>query len=185
MKKEHDDLIRQIYATTLESAALPARCYAYGFKNLQHLYDVANNEQNFYDKDFTRLTSNFLMMFKARTIKQHHVSQEFYNFVITKVSEIDHLLRNNGKLAYGKLLLTISDLVDKWGYDTTSRLMDEYRQQHPLPSEWYFESKTDEDKQKWEDYFAYQKSLRFGAFYKIRTFLESLEKQMAVLYGNR
>lgn len=202
MKKYHDQVLRNIYKLVvpkddgdyndpeiftelLTSSALPAHCYVTGFKNLNHAYDVCNNEQNTSTRDLYFLSSQFLNFLLTRSYKQHHMPKEFYEFIAKQLIELKNSFHIS-MLGHATDILTdtIMELEEKYGYKKSYELMQAYESANPMPknshgSDWYEdESNNAEYQAYWTKYFAYRKTVRFGAYWTFRRIFENMLSQL-------
>ena len=202
MKKYHDQVLRNIYklvvpkddgdyndpdihAELLTSAALPAHCYVTGFKNINHIYDVCNNEQNTTTRDLYIIASQLLILLKKRSYKQHRMSFEFYNYIETKLIELKNsfcfiMVSKSTDI----LVNTLMELEEKYGYKKARELMQAYEAANPMPENqygatWYDNESTDAEYQAyWKKYFNYRKTIRFGAYWTYRRMFENMLTQL-------
>ncbi len=207
MKKSHDLALREIHElvitkvndiprTTktdihmilLASSALRASHYVNGFKNLQHLHEVATNggQENLSDAIMLTRQAHFLMT--NRSIKQLNIPGAYYKLVVSTLDELDKCLLNN-ELIKAKLLLedSLEESVDTFGYRASNKKVDEYKANNPVLKK-YFETHvffngdktTPEEQVELDKYYKYMKSLRFNLYYRyngiLNALLELLEK---------
>lgn len=196
MRKKHDQILRNIYKLVnedtctdsrvldelLSSSALPATCYEGKFKNIQHAIDICLNGQNTTFRALYVITRELLDNLRERSYKSHRMPLEFYDFIVERLTRVKiDVYFHNGTHAAIYLSATLVDMQARWGYSTQHKLMEAYRAVHKLPSFWYDNENTDPEYNKaWNDYFEYQKNIRFQAYWKWLRVFENIQSQLEV-----
>ena len=201
MKKYHDQVLRNIYklvvneddeyndpdiyAELLTTAALPAHCYKYGFKNLNHLIDVVHNEQNTSMRDLHFLTTQAIDLLLARSAKQHHMPLKFLNYIVTQLEVLSVAFASKDvKSAQYILNDAINKLNAEYGWDTQHATMHNYEKDYPIPKsangrDYYDADYVNPEYQAyWKKYFAFQRTVRFRTFYKFIAMFHAMLKQL-------
>lgn len=198
MRKYHDQVLRNIYklvidpetglyndpdihAELLTSCALPAHCYVAGFKNLQHAYGVCVNEQHTTIKDITFIVDHLLKLLNARTYKQQRMPLAFHKFITTRLSVLNTLLADGYyHEALANLTLSIERLEIDWGYTKQRELIQQYEKENPAPSIWYH-NLDPMYQDYWKKYFAYKRTIQFGACWRYWSILRHLEMSLSTI----
>ena len=126
MKKLHDQLLRNIHTILekdepdevsrleiqeqlLRSSALPAHQYIHGFKNFQHVLEVACNQHNLELRDIEDLLIAAFDFWYKRTYKQHKVPFTFYIEILSRLNNLKDSMR---LLSYQKVKYLLEEAVE-------------------------------------------------------------------------
>ena len=193
MKKYHDQVLRDIHnevisdgimssapvlrnkirELVLTSSALPARYYYKGFKNLDHLSDVAANGQNTSMMDLEFLSVELLRLVTARSPKSHHVSQEFYDFIVETVTNLRDLFYDREYNAADRDLdIALNELKAKFSWRAVRAKLDKFIADNPMPIQ--------PDGCEWKKYSDYRRSIEFGAYWRYYRIFAHMQKDLNV-----